>query len=598
MKTSQRIFISLIFLSLSLPASAAINAWLDHDQVNQGESVQLTLQHDGQTSSQPDLSPIKQDFAIVEQSSGSKIQIINGKMNSQVEVNLTLIPKHSGKLHIPALQWDGQSSQFLPLTVTSNAEAAAQSGSAAKGTATANVPHIFITSTMDQKQPYVQAAVTLTTRLYVDEALYQASLELQPNNDVLVQQLGQDKQTTEVRNGNNYHVIERKYLLFPQRSGHIQLDGPILNAQVQDTSSNNDPFGNSQLFNNAFGRNPFSGMLNTTKPVRIQGDSIVLNIRPRPASANAHDWLPATDVTLTENWQPNKEQIHVGDPITRHLQLSAEPLTATQLPDLSRLMQLPAGLRAYPDQPKLDTKVQGNSIIGNRDQDIAIIASKPGHYEIPAIHLFWWDTAKNMQKEIDLPARKIDVLAGTAAISTETTTPIKDSILPTETRATPSAVHLIQNAATNQVWMWLSLTFALLWLGTLAAWWRSSAQRVATNKLTSDKQAVMSATSAPRMTEARQAFWQACRDNDPQAARRQLLDWARTTWPQDPPIGLKSLAERLDETTMKPLLSQLDRACYTNEAWQGAALLNLKKLSNQQRPVTQKMSELDSLYPK
>src|SRR5512135_1946042 len=163
MKNIFRISIALLFLGLGLPASAAISAWLSHDQVGPGETVQLTLQHDGQTDSQPDLSPLKQDFDIVGRSSGSNIQIINGKMSAQVQISLMLMPKHDGKLQVPALQWDSESSPALALTVSSNG-AAAQPGTSSTG----NAAHVFITATPNQKQPYVQAAVPLTVRIYAD----------------------------------------------------------------------------------------------------------------------------------------------------------------------------------------------------------------------------------------------------------------------------------------------------------------------------------------------------------------------------------------------------------------------------------------------
>ena len=154
MKMTFRILIAFVFFGLSLPTAAAVTAQLDHDQIGPGETVQLTLQHDGQTDSQPDLGPLKQDFQIIGRSSGSNIQIINGKMNAQVQISLMLMPKHSGKLHIPALQWDGESTPFLPLEVSNNG-AAAQSGNGSRGNApTGNASHVFITATPEQKQPY------------------------------------------------------------------------------------------------------------------------------------------------------------------------------------------------------------------------------------------------------------------------------------------------------------------------------------------------------------------------------------------------------------------------------------------------------------
>jgi len=216
MNTPCRLFVFAALCGVSLTASAAVSAWLDPTQVGSGEAVQLVLKHDGETGKQPDLGPLKQDFDVLGRSTGSSIQIVNGKMSAQTEISLTLMPKHGGTLQVPPLKWDGETSPALTLTVGGNA-AAAQPGNVpvpASGSA-----HVFLTATLDQKQPYVQAADTLTVRLYTDQPLFQASLELQPSNDVLVQQLGQDSQTSATRDGRSYRVIERKYLLFPQRSG-------------------------------------------------------------------------------------------------------------------------------------------------------------------------------------------------------------------------------------------------------------------------------------------------------------------------------------------------------------------------------------------
>jgi BatD DUF11 like domain len=582
-----RIVISLLLLGLSLPASAAINAWLDQDQISPGETVQLTLQHDGQTSSQPDLGPLRGDFEIIGQSTSSNVQIINGKMTSQVQLSLTLIPKHSGKLLVPALQWDGQFPPVLTLTVGGSG-AAGQAGNAPAG----NNSHVFITTMLDQKRPYVQAAVTLTVRLYVDEPLYQPNLEFQSNNDVLVQQLGQDRQSSEVLNGRNYQVVERKYLLFPQRSGRIQLDGPVLNAQVQVDNNTNS------LFSNIFGRDPFSGMLNDTRPIRIQGDPVVLNVLPRPDSAAGHAWLPAQNVTLQEIWQPDNGTVHAGDPITRHLHLSALGLTAAQLPDLSRMMPLPTGIRAYPDQPEMKNSAQGDSVIGTRDQDIALIAGSSGRYVIPALHLFWWDTTKNIQREIDLPAHTLDVLPGAATISAGTLPPDRNTTMAVRPSAGPSAPARIPGSSTKGYrWDWISLALAVLWLGTLAAWWRSS-RRNPQRPSSGPNQPTEAPVSTPRMAEARNAFRQACRENNPLTARRHLLDWAHATWPQHPPIGLKALAKRLDAPALEPLLNQLDRACYAGGEWRGETLLNsLKALSGRPGPAAGTPPELAGLYP-
>ena len=405
MKKWNYIAILLLFLGMSQPALATVTAWLNQNQINPGESVQLILQHEGQTDSQPDLTPLTKDFEIIRRSSGSNIEISNGKMNAQVQLYLTLAPKHQGKLLVPALQWDGQASPALTLAVSSNSDDAPAAGKSPSKMSS----HIFIISTFGQNSTYVQSAVPLKVRIYTDQALYRAKIDLHSNNELIIEQLDQDKQSSETRNGRQYQVIERTYLLTPQRSGRIQLDGPVLTVYIQVTNRN-QPFQNTPMFGDIFGQNPFSGMLNPSQPISIKGESVSLNVRPRPSGKQARDWLPARRLTLKESWQPDKEQIRVGDPITLHIHLSAEGLSATQLPDLSQYMQLPVGLRIYPEQPRLGTSVQGTSVISTREQDVAIIASNPGRYKIPEIRLFWWDTDKDVQQEIYLPARTLDVL--------------------------------------------------------------------------------------------------------------------------------------------------------------------------------------------
>ncbi|TCV89500.1 BatD family protein [Sulfurirhabdus autotrophica] len=592
MKKTVLFFILLLISGLSLPASAAITALLDKNQVGIGESVQLTLQHDGQTDSQPDLTPLKQDFNVLGRSTGSTIQFINGKMSSQVQVSLAIAPKHSGKLIVPALQWDGQFSPVLALTVSSNS-ATGQTANQSNGNAT----HEFVTTALDQKQPYVQAAVTLTVRLYTDEPLIEASLDIQPNNDVQIQQLGKDRQTSETRNGRNYQVIERKYLLFPQRSGRITLDGPVLNAQVKDTR-NTDSISQDPFFNNFLGHNPLAGMFNATRPLRLQGEQIVLNVLPRPAGNTGKNWLPAQNVTLEETWQPDNGLVHAGEPITRHLHLVAKGLTANQLPDMSSLMNLPANLRAYPDQPSLNTEVQGEGVIGTRDQDIALIANQPGKFVIPATHLFWWDTNKNIQREIVLPIHTLDVLPSTTAVSTSST-PSSSQVAPASRPPVKndSLTPAKQKYTENAYWPWISLGLIVLWIATIFAWWRTSRSRHPKMPTGLIQNAAIPASKSSA-DNAHKAFQQACLKNDPQSARRHLQDWAKNTWPNDPPIGLKAISERLGISNLKPLLNQLDRACYAGEKWEGKALKEaLKSIPVTTKKGIKSTPELSELYP-
>lgn len=531
--------IAAILALLSLPAAAAVTAMLDRDHVTSGETVQLQLQHDGSTGSQPDISPLKRDFDVLGSSSGSSIQIINGHTSSQAQVSIVLAPKRSGKIVIPPLQWDGQQSGALQLTVGGSSQDASTS-------------HVFFKTALDQKRPYLQAAVVLTVKLYADQPLDQASLSLPASDNLLVRQLGKDKQTEESLNGHRYQVIERKYLLFPQRSGKLILDGPVLDAQIADNTGS--PFGNDPFFGNFFKSMP--GI--ATRPLHLTANPIQLNVLPRPASAA--NWLPAQTMTLEENWHPGK--IHAGEPLTRHLHISALGLTGEQLPDPATLISVPDDIRRYPDQSSISNTPAGETVQGSRDQDIALIASRPGHYRLPAIRLYWWDTLHNVQRVTSLPERTLDVLS--AAVT--------PAVLPVQKNAAAQYRPAAQNssvspalsssaAAGNNVWRWISLALLLLWLATVAAWWYLRKPVKQDERI-----------KPPQSADAFRAFLRACQANDPHEARRQLLAWAGSAWPASAPVGLNALSRLLDDDELTPLLRQLDRACCMGCSWQGAAL--------------------------
>lgn len=577
------LFITSILLAcgLSLPALAgAISASLDRDQIASGETVQLSLQHEGRGGGDPDLAPLNKDFDILERNSSSSFQLVNGDLSSQRVLRLTLAPKHAGKLQIPPLSWDGQQTAALTLTVSD------QPSEDQVGTVGASAPDVFLTTSLDQKQPYVQAAVVLTVRLHTDKRFYQASLDLPATNDVLVQQLpGQDRQSTETRNGHSYEVIERQYLLQPQRSGTLTLDGPVLDAQVFDASNGG----------------PFGAMMQTTRPLRLHGEAIKLDVRPRPAAASGHDWLPARQVTLEEAWRPDSAAVHVGEPITLHLRLRARGLTAAQLPDLSASLSLPDGIKAYPDQPKLDNGLQNGEVVGTREQDIALIASRPGRYQLPALRLSWWDTAQDTQREAVMPERTLEILPAAggepAPAAPASAAPPPNAAAapgPAPSVDLPLSPPLAAKPALQSWWPWLSLALGLLWIGTLAAWWfqRRNAPR----------NPAPASNTVPESTNtnagpARKAFQQACAADDAQAARQHLLDWARATWPDERVAGLNALAQRLGDPALGGLLRELDRACYAGGTWRGAelaaALTALPKASAR-GTTTRKLADL---YP-
>jgi hypothetical protein len=597
-----RLAAALLASGLCLSALASVTASLDKTRVALGDTVRLLIQSDGSTGAQPDIGPLQQDFEVLGSSRGSSTQIINGHMSSQSQVTLMLSPKHAGTLAIPPLRWGNEQSAALTLTVEAGNAANTGTDGPAEGAP------ISISATLDQKQPYVQSAVVLTIRLYVGTQVSQASLELPASSEVLARQLGEDRQSSETRNGRTYQVIERTYVLTPQRSGKLSLKGPQFEAQVPSGSMNDL----NSFFGNAFGRLPFGAMLGGLRPVRLSASAIEMNVLPRPAAATGADWLPAKQVTLQEHWRPEAgTTLHVGEPITRHLQLSALGLSGAQLPDLAKLMPLPDGIKAYPDQAKNDDKLQNGALLGSREQDIALIASQPGHYELPALRLAWWDTTSNTPREATLPARSLDIqpaVGGASAAPAQAqpaANPVPGLAEPTNTPASTPRPNLpgIGLASTSvgsaSFWPWLSAALALLWLGTLLAWgWSLRTRAGGPSAAAASPSAVLAPGPAghPSATQALRALQTACRNNNAQAARQHVLAWAAACWPQAAPRGLHALIRQLADARFTAPLQQLDRACSTAEPWSGETLAQAFASAPQPKPADTSAPLIPDLY--
>jgi len=579
-------------------ARADITASLDASQIAVGDTVQLTLDHNGRTSGQPDLAPLQHDFDILGTSSSTSIELLNGAASERTEVVLTLAPKVGGRLTIPSIVWDGERSQPLSLLVT-GPDGTAQPGGAAAPT----MPSVFIETSVSAEQPYVQAAVQLTVRLFTAALLYRADLELPENGDVVTKQIGTDENSSAERNGRTYQVITRHYVLFPLHSGKLTLQGPVLDAEVAANQPRR-PFGSDPFGGGFFGGPAFR----TIRPVRLHGKPIVLTVRARPASAIGSYWLPARNVTLSAAWNPAKLSAHTGDPLTLDLALQATGLTAAQLPDLSSLLGLPPGLKAYPDQPKLNDSTQDGLLVGSRDQTIAMMADTPGHYTIPALKVTWWDTQTNQPRVTTLPARTLTILPapGTAAATASApparaAQPASTPVVSQESRSAP-AIRQAAPARSPSQWQWISIALAAVWLTTLGAWLWSRASRAAQVQVPPPGSPAPTGPSGahrphPEPSRERVAFRTACEANDAHAARAHLMAWAAAVWGTTLP-GVNAIATRLGDATVAGLLRDLDRACYAGGAWQGHALAaTLTELPTSPGKSTHARDHLAPLYP-
>lgn len=559
---------ALLLLLLTGPAWAAkIEVSLDRNPVPLNESFTLIFSADESPEGDPDFSPLEENFEIQGQSQSTQFSLNNGQASHSLEWRLTVMAKKTGTLAIPAIAFGADRSNPFSVTVT-----AGNSGSKSAG----GDDEILMEVEAEPRNPYVQAQVIYTLRILSRIAFGEARLGAPEAQDALIEKLEGEHQGYTTRNGVQYRLTEIRYAVFPQKSGPLRIEPSRLEVQIPTTG--HFPFG--QFFNRA-GRSK-----------RLQSDAVELEVRPIPSEFPGRHWLPAAKLELEDSWTRNTPEVTAGEPITRTLVLKAEGATVGLLPELSSEAPPSGDMKQYPDQPSLNEEKRSDGLASIRQEKTALIASQPGRFRLPAVEIPWWNTQTDRLEVARLPERILTVLPAAHTPAREPPRPAEEAapppapLAPRESGTPPQVIPAVE----GKLWFWLALAFGLGWLGTALAWWFSRSRRSA-RPLPSKPDA---APSERRLVEA---VAQACRADDPAAARRALAAWAAWRWPG--PEGMDW--ERRCGGELGGEISRLNRALYASGGtpWRGENLWrNFRAFAEPGKPKERASgtAELEPLY--
>ncbi|CAI8886618.1 BatD family protein [Methylocaldum szegediense] len=546
-------------------SAAAISVTVDRESVPINESFTLIFSAEETPDADPDFTPLEKDFHILGQSQSSQISLINGRFSRRTEWHVSVMARQEGTLTVPSIAFGSDRSKPLTIHV---------SGSPTPGVG-ASGEDLFLEVEAEPKNPYVQAQVIYTVRVLSRVHFGGANLSEPSSDDALIQKLGDDRRYTTYRNGLQYTAIERKYAVFPQKSGTLLLEP--LTLEARRTSAGQSLF--NQFFNHS------------ARILRAHSDSITLDVRPIPTAFSGEHWLPAEHLEIEDSWSQDDLKTTAGEPITRTITVRADGTTVGLLPELAPKAagQSPSDIKRYPDQPLLNEQKLASGLASVRQEKIALIPARSGTYRLPPIEIPWWNTKTDRMEIARLPERILTALPGA---QTEETAPSAVAAASPEPSSAAAQTPIEAPRAGGGAWFWLALLFGLGWLGTAAAWWLSRKPR---------KPEVLRPADDPRSERsAVNALRMACQKNDPAAARQALLDWARLRWPSARPIGLDELKSRCRGELGREI-ERLNRALYRHpeSGWQGQMLWSAFRsdpiiLSSRDKPAI--AANLEPLY--
>ncbi|HWM28304.1 MAG TPA: BatD family protein [Woeseiaceae bacterium] len=517
----------LLVFATWLPAMAqgSVVATVDRADVELNESFTLKVTVDTAIDTEPDATALEDDFYVLSRSELSNTMIVNGQISRSRTWSYVLMAKQAGDLVIPPISIGSEQSNSLEITVAP--QTAAMPGES----------DIFVAAEVDYSESYVQAQVLYRVKVYRSVATRQPRL-FEPDFtgvDVLVEIAGEERNYESLINGKNYNVVERVYALFPQASGEISISPARFEARVLRDGR-------------ITGRKVF------------QSDSITVNVKPIPPPPEDYPdaaWFPAKSVELSEEWSREPESLPAGEPITRHVTVTALGQLSTQIPVIEATDS--DRVKVYPDKPDLRVSAVPEGILASRKDQYAMIGIEAGEVRLPAVELPWWNIDEGAWEVATLPGRSIRIQPSADAL------PKPEVVAEPQPSAEASAGTLVVHST---FWRRASEILGALWLLTLLLWWLS--RRSARPSRPTEPEAPPAYKQQSRLVkQARRA----ARESDTHAVKAALLDWGRLQWPEYAPRSLADLAARVSE----PLASELQtlgRISYGpgRDAWDGAGL--------------------------
>ena len=499
---------SALLMATALPGLAAgLDAELSASRIAEGDQVMLRLSADGSAGAgQPDLSVLEQDFEVLGTASGRQTTIINGARSDRVTWQVTLAPKHEGDLTVPAITAGPISSAPMTLQVV---DAGALPAAAQAGRPT-------LTVTPPEGALYAQQEIPLTVQLRLPAGTREAQVIAPSGSNFLLEQSGEDQAT---RQPDGSTLVERHYLLRPQKDGSLQLGGFALRAEVADPDApgpfagmDRAPFGRSPFANSMFDDFFNDSMFASTRTVSITSEPITLDVQPTPGSASG--WvLPATAVELRSDWQPDPPQFKVGEAVTRKVQVLALGAHGEQIPDLA-MPEIP-GAKVYFEGAESRSVPTDKGTAALREFTWSIVPTSGGKITLPELTVEWFDTKAKAPAKAVLAAETFSVEGPVAPAA-----PAPAAVAPAPA---PAAAHaaLPDRSMTG----WLAAGFVALVAGLTAI--LVLARRIRLQRRPAASPRPEAAPQVDRRKDALARAATAARASDQAMMHRAILDWGR-----------------------------------------------------------------------
>ena len=556
MRSIGKLLYLVMFLCGATAVHAEVKATIDRQNVSLGDTLRLTITAtENEEIADTDLRPLLVDFEILQRSTSSNTSIVSGKRTHSRQISLDITPRRQGALEIPPVRVGRGRSNSLSINVGPPAGSIASEET------------VLFEAELDRDSVYVQGQVILTLRIHQAINLDNRGVSELKLEDAFVKQLEQKSFQRNV-DGRPWLVHEIRYAIFPAYSGTLEIPSQTFSGRESRP------------------RRSFFDLNSGGKLLQRKTEPLTIEVLPRPVSFTADTWLPASLVSIEEQWSTPPEELRAGESTTRTITIRGEGLQGAQLPPIT--FEPVEGLKYYPDQPVIAETEVGSGLLGSRQDSAALVPTRAGSWEIPEIRIPWWDIASQRVRYAELPARTIEVsapdLAGTSSPAPAgVPTQVGQTIaIETDTGETRSEIL---------VWQLVAALSSAGWLLSLWLLWRQSRGR---------KNPEVIERADENESRAFKQLVAACTTSKAEQARNAIITWTAALFPDAVILSLDHVIDIFQDQRLNDELGKLNRSLFSapGSTWDGSGLGEIvRKLRSEQRGKKAGTPSRLELYP-
>ncbi|MEO0084966.1 MAG: BatD family protein [candidate division WOR-3 bacterium] len=452
----------LSYISYVIAFAAEINftASVDQTQIGLDDQIQLTVSVQGQDIGRvpnPELPDLPDFDRLGSTSSQStSISIINGRMSQQQTISFIyfLRPKRTGTLTIGPckLNFKGQTYTTEPITIQ------VEKGSVQKPQAQPRISpfepptreavpiegNLMLVASPNKRTVYKGEQVTVDFTLYTRLQLGNLSLDKLPSfSGFWVEKLYDAQQLNfqeRVINGKRYSAcLLKKVALFPMQTGELTIEPMSLVGTVIRPARS------------------FFDFFDETEPVKIQSQSIKINVLPLPETGKPADFSGGVgQFNIKASLKPDSSVN--GEPVNLTIRISGTG--NVKLIDKPSLPTI-AGLKVLDPEVTDKVSTEGGKISGYKEFKYPILPQRDGRHEIPSIKLSYFDPSDKSYHTIETE-KIVFIATGTAKIVSSTLTETGIKVLGTDIRhIKPNLTSLNSQSGIVPIWLTLLYPFSI-----------------------------------------------------------------------------------------------------------------------------------------